>query len=210
LPELSTILLFAAVTAALFVVPGPSVVYIVTRSVAQGRAAGLVSVLGMHVGTTPYVLAATLGLSALLTTSSSAFLIVKSLGAAYLIWLGMRKLRTRRAGEDPTAEPPPAPLRRVFGQAVLVSMLNPKTLLFYTAFLPQFVDPARGSVPLQVMIFCAGFLVLGMASDGMYALLSSILAGRLRGTARGRRRLHRSSGVVYVLLGVFAGYAWNS
>jgi threonine/homoserine/homoserine lactone efflux protein len=207
-PDLPTILLFVVMTAALFVIPGPSVIYIVTRGIAQGRAAGLVSVLGMHVGTIPYVATATLGLSALLTASSTAFLIVRYLGAAYLIWLGVQKLWLMRGTAESGAEPPAVPLRRVFGQAVVVSMLNPKTLLFYTAFLPQFVDPARGSIQFQVLFFCAGFLILGILSDGTYALLSSTLASRLRRNPASHRRLNRFSGLIYLMLGVFAATAW--
>jgi threonine/homoserine/homoserine lactone efflux protein len=207
-PDLTTILLFVAVTATLFVIPGPSVLYIITRSVAQGRGAGLISVLGMHVGTLPYAAAATLGLSTLLTASSTAFLTIKYLGAAYLIWLGIQKLRIRRGDADPDGDRP-APLSRVFAQAVLVSVLNPKTLLFYTAFLPQFVNPSRGSVAMQVLFFCAGFLVLGIISDSTYALLSSTVAGKLHRTPRTRQRLNRSSGVIYLVLGLFTALAWN-
>jgi threonine/homoserine/homoserine lactone efflux protein len=204
-PELETVLVFVAATGVLFLIPGPSVIYIVTRSVAQGRASGLVSVLGMHVGTLPYVAIATLGFSALLASSSLAFQVLKYLGVAYLVWLGVQKLRSwRRHDKDSLDDAVPVSKARVFGQAVVVSALNPKTLLFYTALLPQFVDPARGSVPLQVLFFCAGFLVLGIISDGSYALLSSALSSRLRRNTRGMRRLDRTSGIVYLLLAAFA------
>ena len=203
MPHLSTILLFTAATMAVLLVPGPAVVYIVTRSVAQGRAAGLVSVLGIHAGTTVYVVATSLGLSALLMASSTAFMIVKYLGAGYLIWLGIQKLRAR--GDDESAvEPQKASLPRIFGQGIVVNVLNPKTLVFFVAFLPQFVDPARGPVAFQLAFFGLAFIVLGILSDGSWALLSSALAGRLRRTVRARRRLDRSSGVVYLLLGAFA------
>ncbi|HEV8556304.1 MAG TPA: LysE family translocator [Actinophytocola sp.] len=203
MPHLSTILLFAAATMAVLLVPGPAVVYIVTRSVAQGRVAGLVSVLGIHAGTTVYVMATSAGLSALLTASSTAFQIVKYLGAAYLIWLGIQKLRAR-GDADPAAGQPPASLPRIFGQGIIVNILNPKTLIFFAAFLPQFVDPARGPVAFQLAFFGLAFIVLGIASDGTYALLSSALATRLRRTTRARRRLDRSSGIVYLALGTFA------
>jgi threonine/homoserine/homoserine lactone efflux protein len=203
MPHVSTILLFVAATMAVLLVPGPAVVYIVTRSVSQGRAAGLVSVLGIHAGTIIYVAATSLGLSALLTASSTAFAVVKYLGAGYLIWLGVQKLRARH-DEGEVAEPVPASLRRVFGQGVVVNILNPKTLIFFTAFLPQFVDQGRGAVGVQLALFGLGFVVLGVVSDGSYALLSSALAGRLRRTMRARRRLDRSSGVIYLLLGAFA------
>ncbi|HEU5472939.1 MAG TPA: LysE family translocator [Actinophytocola sp.] len=204
MPSTSTILLFLAVTATLFLIPGPSVLYIVTRSVAQGRAAGLISVLGMHVGTIPYMLATALGLSALLTASSTAFHIIRYLGAAYLIWLGVQKLWSLRKQGEADSEPPTVSLARIFRQAVVVSILNPKTLIFFAALLPQFIDPSHGSVAVQVAFFCAGFLVLGVISDGTYALLSSTLAGRLRHTARSRRVLDRFSGIVYLMLGAFA------
>jgi threonine/homoserine/homoserine lactone efflux protein len=200
-PDLTTVLLFVAATAALFVIPGPSVMYIITRSVSQGRAAGLVSVVGMHTGTIPYVLASAFGLSALLTASSTAFTVIQYLGAGYLVWLGVSKLRALRSGTDLELEQ--VPLRRVFGQAVVVSLLNPKTLIFFTAFLPQFVDPDRGAVVGQVLFFCAGFLVLGVLSDGTYALLASALSGKLRRPAN-RRKLDTSCGIVYVVLGALA------
>ena len=204
MPTLSTILLFVAATMALLVFPGPAVLYIVTRSVSQGRVAGLVSVLGVHTGTIFFVLATAFGLSALLQASETAFQVVKYLGVAYLVWLGIQKLWLSRGHEDEAAEPPRASLRRIFTQGVIVNLLNPKTLIFFAAFLPQFVDPALGSVTFQLAFFGVGFILLGILSDGTYALLASALAGRLRSTAKARRRLDRTSGVVYLLLGVFA------
>ncbi len=206
MPALSSILLFIAATMALLVVPGPAVVYIVTRSVSQGRVAGLVSVLGIHVGSLVYVLATSFGLSALLLASSTAFLVVKYLGAAYLIWLGVQKLWQQRkaAAEEKVAEPPPMSPARIFGQGILVNILNPKTLIFFVAFLPQFVNPARGSIAFQIAFFGVGFIVLGILSDGTYALLASALSGRLRRTVRMRRRLDRSSGIIYLILGALA------
>jgi threonine/homoserine/homoserine lactone efflux protein len=203
MPHLSTILLFVAATVAVLLVPGPAVVYIVTRSLAQGRAAGLVSVLGIHAGTTVYVIATSAGLSALLMASSTVFMIVKYLGAAYLIWLGLQKLRTRGDAEA-AAEPAKASLPRIFGQGVIVNILNPKTLIFFAAFLPQFVDPARGPIAFQLAFFGLAFIVLGIVSDGSYALLSSALAGKLRRSRQSRRRLDRSSGLIYLALGAFA------
>jgi threonine/homoserine/homoserine lactone efflux protein len=201
--HLSTILLFVAATVAVLLVPGPAVVYIVTRSVAQGRAAGLVSVLGIHAGTTVYVVVTSLGLSALLMASSTVFEIVRYVGVGYLVWLGIQKLRTRGDAES-AVEQAKASLPRIFGQGVIVNLLNPKTLIFFAAFLPQFVDPARGPVAAQLAFFGVAFIVLGILSDGSYALLSSALAGKLRRSPRSRRRLDRSSGVIYLLLGAFA------
>ncbi|OLF19216.1 LysE family translocator [Actinophytocola xanthii] len=204
MPTISTLLMFVTATLALLVVPGPAVVYIVTRTVAQGRTAGLVSVLGIHVGSIFYVVLTSLGLSALLLASTTAFQIVKWLGVAYLVWLGVQKLWLTRTDDGSVAEPPRMSNWRIFTQGVLVNILNPKTLVFFVAFLPQFVDPARGSVGWQLLFFGIGFIVLGILSDGTYALLASALSGRLRRTATARRRLDLSSGLVYIALGAVA------
>ncbi|MEU8274038.1 LysE family translocator [Microbispora bryophytorum] len=205
MPTLPTLALFAAATLALLLVPGPAVLYIVTRSVAQGRAAGLVSVLGVHAGSLVHIAAAAFGISALLAASATAFAVVKYLGAAYLVYLGIRKL-VRRTGAEETEVKAASP-RRVFGEGFVVNVLNPKTAMFFLAFLPQFVDPARGPVAPQVLVLGAVWVALGMASDGSYALLASVLAGRLRSSARARRRLDRGSAVVYLGLGAVAALA---
>jgi threonine/homoserine/homoserine lactone efflux protein len=202
MPSLSVLLLFAVASLALLVVPGPAVLYVVTRSVAQGRAAGLVSVLGVHVGSMVHVTAAVLGLSALLTSSAAAFTVVKYLGAAYLIYLGVQKL-LRPGGDDP-ADAAAVPRGRLFRQGVVVNVLNPKTAVFFLAFLPQFVDPARGPVAPQIVVLGACFIGLGVLSDGGYALLAGTLGSRLRRAARFRTRLNRASGVVYLGLGATA------
>ncbi|GAA3121942.1 LysE family translocator [Streptosporangium carneum] len=200
MPDLTTLVLFAAATLALLLVPGPAVLYIVTRSVAQGRGAGLVSVLGIHLGSVVHVVAAALGISALLAASATAFTVVKYLGAAYLVWLGVRKLMARPDDED-AVEPRPASRTRLFWEGFVVNVLNPKTAIFFLAFLPQFTDPARGPVAPQVVVLGLVWIALGMASDGAFALLASALAGRLRRSARSRRRLDVTSGVVYLGLG---------
>jgi threonine/homoserine/homoserine lactone efflux protein len=204
MPTLSTVLLFVAATMALLIVPGPAVVYIITRTVTQGRTAGLLSVLGIHVGSIVYVVLTAFGMSALLHASSTAFEIVKWLGVAYLVWLGIQKLRELRGDDGTVAEPPPMSKARIFGQGVLVNVLNPKTLVFFVAFLPQFVAPGHGSTVSQLLFFGIGFIVLGIISDGSYALLASVLSGKLRGTAKARRRLDMSSGVIYIILGAIA------
>ena len=207
MPPPSVLIVFAAASLALLVVPGPAVLYVVTRSVAQGRRAGLISVLGVHVGSVVHVAAAALGLSALLASSATAFGVVKVLGAGYLIWLGARKLLRR---EDVTVEDvAPVSQRRLFTQGIVVNVLNPKTAIFFLAFLPQFVNPARGPVAPQILVLGVSFIVLGMLSDGAYALLAGALAGRLRHTVRARRRLDRASGLVYLGLGAGAAFAGN-
>ncbi len=147
--ELSALAVFVTAAFVLLITPGPAVLYIVARSVDQGWLAGIVSVLGTGVGTLFHVVAAALGLSALLLSSVLAFNIVKYLGAAYLMYLGIRKLLIR----DPLhqLETHHQPLSSIFYQGMLVNLLNPKTALFIFAFLPQFVDPVRGSVAAQIL-----------------------------------------------------------
>jgi threonine/homoserine/homoserine lactone efflux protein len=209
MPDASALALFTVAAITLLVIPGPSVLYIVTRSVDQGRAAGLASVGGIHVGTLVHVAAAALGLSALLVSSATAYNAVRWLGAAYLVWLGVRRLLSR--DEEVAAAAGPEARRhglgRVFAQGVVVNVLNPKTALFFFAFLPQFVDVARGSVRLQVVVFGVAFVLLGLVSDGAYALLASTGAGWLRrrpGVAKASRVV---SGGVLISLGVTTALA---
>ncbi|MBB5777530.1 LysE family translocator [Nonomuraea jabiensis] len=197
MPEISTLAAFCAATLVLLVVPGPAVLYIVTRSVSQGRAAGVVSVLGVHTGSLVHIAAAALGLSALLAASATAFTIVKYVGVAYLLWLGVRKLMQREEGEQ-ALELRVQSKRRLFWEGFVVNVLNPKTALFFLTFLPLFTDPDAGPVGPQILLFGMLWLLLGMASDGAYAMLSSALAGRLRTSARARRRMNVGSGLVYL------------
>jgi threonine/homoserine/homoserine lactone efflux protein len=205
-PDTATLAVFAVAAVTLLVIPGPAVLYIVSRSVDQGRAAGLASVCGIHVGTLLHVAAAALGLSALLVSSALAFDTVRYVGAAYLVWLGVQRLLAR----DEPAGPASAGgdrLGRIFAQGVVVNVLNPKTALFFFAFLPQFVDASAGRVPLQVAVLGATFVGLGLVTDGLYALLASTGAGflrRRRGVARASRLV---SGGVLVGLGVTTALA---
>lgn len=197
MPDISTIAVFCAAALGLLLVPGPAVLYIVTRSVSQGRGAGLISVLGVHTGSLVHVAAAALGISALLAASATAFTVVKYVGVAYLLWLGVRKLM-RRGGDEEPIEVPAQSKRRLFWEGFVVNVLNPKTAIFFLAFLPQFTQPAAGPIGAQILLLGMLWLVLGMASDGTYAMLASALAGRVRGSVRARRRLDVSSGVVYL------------
>ncbi|MFS1297845.1 LysE family translocator [Streptosporangium longisporum] len=209
MPDPTALALFVAATLALLLVPGPAVVYIVTRSVTQGRSAGLVSVLGIHLGSLVHVAAAAFGIGALLATSATGFTIVKYLGAAYLIWLGVRRL-TARPDADETAEAPVAGRSRLFWEGFVVNVLNPKTAIFFLAFLPQFTDPAAGPIAPQIVLLGLVWTLLGLVSDGAYALLASAMAGRLRRSARARRRLDVTSGVVYLGMGAVAALSGES
>jgi threonine/homoserine/homoserine lactone efflux protein len=209
MPDLATLALFTVAAVTLLVIPGPSVLYIVTRSVDQGRAAGLASVGGIHVGTLVHVTAAALGLSALLVSSATAYNAVRFVGAAYLIWLGFRRLLARDERSGPAKGPHASRLglRRIFAQGILVNVLNPKTALFFFAFLPQFVDTSRGSVPFQVVVFGVAFVLLGLVSDGTYAMLAATGAGWLRRRPGVGRASRLVSGGVLISLGVTTALA---
>jgi threonine/homoserine/homoserine lactone efflux protein len=183
MPSPEALAAFAVASLALLVVPGPSVLYIVTRSMDQGRAAGLVSVLGIHTGSIVHVAAAALGLSAILASSAISYGIVKYAGAAYLIWLGIRAIRGRGEERSEVAGKSHS-LRRIYAQGVVVNVLNPKTALFFLAFLPQFVDVSKGSVPLQIVLLGITFILLGFVSDGSYALVSARVSRTLAARTR--------------------------
>ena len=203
MPDATTYGLFVAASLVLTLVPGPAVLYIVARSVEGGRPAGLVSVLGIGAGGFVHVAFAALGLSALLVSSATAFAVVKWLGVAYLIYLGIGRFLARK-GEDVAVTVGDEPLTRAFSQGMIVSVLNPKTALFFLAFLPQFVDPSRGAVTAQIALLGTTFVVIALCTDGLYALLSGTAADwlRRRNESPGFRRAGRYlSGSVYLALG---------
>ncbi|MBA2692688.1 MAG: LysE family translocator [Rubrobacter sp.] len=200
MPELSTFGLFVVAALALLIVPGPAVVYIVARSVDQGRSAGLASVFGIEVGTLAHVAFAAVGLSAIVASSATAFSVVKWLGVVYLLWLGISRLLSREDKEEEVSVEP-ARLSRVFWQGALVQVLNPKVALFFLAFLPQFVDPSRGSAWLQIVILGATLAVIGLLTDGLYALLGGAARGLL---GKSRRAGRYFTGGVYLALGAAA------
>jgi threonine/homoserine/homoserine lactone efflux protein len=206
-PDATTFLLFAAAGLAFLAIPGPSVFYIVTRSLVQGRRAGVTSMLGVQAGGLVHVVAAAFGVSALIASSAEAFTVVKYAGAAYLVLLGVRKLVARDDGDVDYAPSGPSSTAHLFWHGVIVNVLNPKTALFFLAFLPQFVDPAAGPVWPQMLVLGTLLVVLGVLSDGTYALLAAGAGSRLREAARARRVLERVSGGVFVGLGVVAALA---
>ena len=186
--------------------PGPAVLYIVARSVQQGRAAGLASVLGIHLGTIVHIAAAAVGLSALIVSSALAFAVVKYLGAAYLIWIGIRTLMAGEPDADAPA-PPPERLGRVFRDGFVVNLLNPKTAIFFLAFLPQFVDPARAAVHWQILALGLTFMGLGILSDGMFALAAGTAGAFLRRSRRFLRLQRWFAGTSFIGLGLAAALA---
>jgi threonine/homoserine/homoserine lactone efflux protein len=199
--EPSRLYLFMGAALALLLIPGPAVLYITARSASQGRLAGLVSVLAIETANLIQVIAAALGLSAILLSSALAFDAVKYLGAAYLIYLGIRKLWAFDNGlENETVKQ--ESLSRIYWQGFAVNILNPKTALFFFAFLPQFIDPAMGNVTAQNLFLGAVFVCMALITDSMFALLASSLAGRLTGNRRFQKGGRYFAGLVYVGLGI--------
>lgn len=198
--------LFVVASLVLLVTPGPAVLYIVARSVEQGRAAGLVSVLGIHLGTLVHITAAAVGLSALLVSSALAFAAVKYLGAAYLIWMGLRTLLAKDPDTEAPLEPP-QPLGRAFRDGFIVNLFNPKTAIFFLAFLPQFVDPARGRLHWQVLTLGLTFVGLGMLTDGGFALAAGAAGHLLRRNRRFLKFQRWFAGTSFIGLGVTAALA---
>jgi threonine/homoserine/homoserine lactone efflux protein len=208
MPSASTFALFSLAAIALAIVPGPAVAYIVTQSVDKGRRAGIVSALGIASGGLVHVAAATVGLSALIASSAAAFTVVKLVGAAYLIAVGVRRILTRDE-QEATLEVQETRLRRLYGQGVVVNVLNPKTALFFLAFLPQFVDRDRSVAP-QVAILGLFFAAIALLSDLAYAVLADALAGRVRRSGRAARVRRFATGGIFVALGITAAAAHRS
>jgi threonine/homoserine/homoserine lactone efflux protein len=206
MPDTSTLVLFGAAALALIVVPGPAVLYIVAQSLDRGRLAGVVSALGVAVGGLVHVTAAAIGLSSLLVSSATAFNAVKYAGAAYLIGLGLWTL-LRRVEDVSAAIPKERKLSRRFWQGVVVNILNPKTALFFFAFLPQFVDPDKGSAALQIGVLGLVFVVLAVLSDSLWALAAGTASERLRGNRRFLAVQRYVSGSVFVGLGAVTALA---
>ena len=168
MPSPETLLFFAATTLVLLLVPGPSVLFIVARTLEHGRRGGLTSMLGVESGALLHVLAATIGLGALVAASPDALLVLKLSGAAYLLYMGIRALRG--AAQEVT----PAGSGKLYRQGLLVDALNPKTAMFFVAFLPQFIDPT-GNVALQTLVLGLTFVALATLTDTAYALLASTI-----------------------------------
>lgn len=201
MPNPAQLPLFVVAALTLLLIPGPSVLYILTRSVDQGRLAGFVSVLGIQTGTLFHVAGAALGLSAILLSSALAFSVVKYLGAAYLIYLGVRKLLSREEIRPDETTVEKASYRRIYSQGVIVNVLNPKTALFFFAFLPQFVDTDRAAAP-QMLFLGILFTLMALCTDGMYAFLAGTLGNRLKSSLGFWKAQKYFAGTVYIGLGL--------
>jgi threonine/homoserine/homoserine lactone efflux protein len=206
--SLSTFLIFALASLALVLVPGPNHIDIAARGIAQGRAAGVASALGVETGTMVHIAAAAAGLSYVIARSATLFNVIKWAGVAYLIYLGIRALTSRQ--ELRTQDADPQPLRKIFLEGVIVNVLNPKVILFFLAFLPQFVDPTRGHVTAQMVVLGGIFVALAVISDGAYALLAGTAGRWLWRNPRFVRGERYVSGTVYIGLGAFTALSGSS
>jgi threonine/homoserine/homoserine lactone efflux protein len=197
-------MLFALASVLLVVVPGPNVIYIVTRGIDPGRQAAVASVLGVQSSMFIHVGAAAVGLTALLASSEIMFNIVRFAGAGYLVWLGIRNIMAPVSDLEIGRVRGRPHYRRIFLQGVAVNLLNPKVALFCLALLPQFVDPARGNTAVQIVILGCVMITVGLISDTTYALLSGGIGEWLKTRQRVARQRQRFSGVVYLCLGALA------
>ncbi|MCP2339582.1 LysE family translocator [Actinomadura rupiterrae] len=200
--------LFLLAATTLIAIPGPNHLYIVTRSIADGRRAGVVSALGVECATLVHVALAAAGLSALIAASATAFSVLRYAGAAYLLYLAVRTLRSR--DELSEVRVAPASLRRVFLDGLLVNLFKPKVVLFFLAFLPQFVDRAAGAVPLQIAVMGLTVGAIGLLSDTVYAVAAGSIGSWLRARPVFRRRQRYATGLIYLGLGAAAALATPS
>jgi threonine/homoserine/homoserine lactone efflux protein len=203
MPDPDAILGFMAVALALNITPGPDMLYVISRSVGEGRAAGIASALGIGAGTLVHITALALGVSALLATVPFAYDAVRWAGALYLVWLGVRVLSDDGSSMG-TRRLAPASLSTVFWQGALTNVLNPKVALFFLALLPQFVDPERGSAAMQIALLVLLFNCSGTLVNVAVALGATALRARLTGRGQGNRLriLRRLPGIVFIGLGV--------
>jgi len=197
----SNLLLFATIIVVLALTPGPDVIYITTRGIAQGRTAALLSTVGICIGYLVYTMLAALGLSALLQSSVIAFDIVRYAGATYLVYLGIRALMSKYSGPLTQGAVNPVPAGRILQQGILTSMLNPKGILVFAALLPQFVNPHLGNVPLQMTAFGLTFTLICLCIYGGYAYLSGRLGEKLATQPRFASVLRWLTGSVLIGLG---------
>jgi threonine/homoserine/homoserine lactone efflux protein len=206
MPDTAHLTAFLAAAVVLAAIPGPGMLYVLARTLAHGRRVGLRSTGGTAAGGLGHVVAAAVGLSALLMTSAVAFSVVKYVGAAYLLWLGIRTLAgLREPAEEVGTQPPSAAGTGgglAFRQGMLTELLNPKTALFFLTFLPQFVQPERGPVALQLLALGCVSVALNSSAD----VIVAALGGRLRTALSPRwwRRQRLASGCTLIALGGFA------
>ncbi|MEC3765045.1 MULTISPECIES: LysE family translocator [Cupriavidus] len=202
LPPWPLLTAFVVASLALAITPGPAVVYIVTRTLAQGRQAGLASIGAVALGNLGNAIGASLGLAVLFSVSALAFTVVKYAGAAYLIWLGVRALRGGGGADGGTPEVSPRSLRQVVRDGFVVALLNPKTAIFFAAFLPQFMNPA-GSALAQSLALGVAFVLIAATTDACYVMAAAAVMPALRRAGRARALGRYLTGAAFIGLGVF-------
>ena len=205
MPDLVTVAAFTSTTLLLLLIPGPTVLFVVSRTVQLGLRPGLVGALGVECGSLLHAGAATVGLSALVARSDTTFTLVKYAGVAYLVCLGWRQLRSNDHGAEKSSARSSTSAGASFIQGLVVEVLNPKTALFFLAFLPQFVDPLAGRVTLQIGILGGLFVALALAVDASFAVLASGIGRHLTGSMRARRVDQASGLILFGLAAVAVG-----
>ena len=204
MPSIPTLLAFALAAFLLIIVPGPNVIYIITRGIGQGRRAAVASALGIEAGMFVHIGGAALGLSALIASSDTLYALVKYGGAAYLVVIGIMAIRTRYEPVEVVAVPRRTGLLRAFLQGAVINILNPKVALFFLAFLPQFVDRSSGNTTMQILALGMIFFLIAMVSDLVYANASGSIGNWLDSREWMSRQRNRFSGTVYLVLGAMA------
>lgn len=198
--SLTQLMLFAVTSVVLIFTPGPDIIYVMTRGVAQGRKAALAAAAGFSLGNFVHIFFAVVGLSALLASSARAFQLVKWAGALYLVYLGVRMIRSK--ADLAAGELQPLQGRTIFVQSIVANVLNPKVAVFFLAFFPQFLNKAQGSLPLQMLLLGTLFVVLTLICFGLVALCSGAIGAWLQSKPAIGSRLGRVAGSVLVLLGL--------
>ena len=206
MPDLSTLLPFLAAALALNLTPGADMTYVIARSATQGRAAGISASFGVAAGSFVHSLLAAFGVAALVARSEAAFLTIKIAGALYLLYLAFKAFRAGAQGLHLQALAP-VKLSRVFAEGALTNLLNPKVALFILAFLPQFVDPTKGSVIVQILVLGLVFNIGGTTVNVIVAASAGAASGMLRNSATFSRWLNRVSGIVFIGLALRLAFA---
>jgi threonine/homoserine/homoserine lactone efflux protein len=206
MPDAHRLLLFLGAAALLAVAPGPGMLYVLARTLAGGRREGILSSLGTFLGGLTHVIAAATGLSIVLAASATAFAMVKYAGAAYLIYLGSRMILTS-GDEDPVHPAVDRVRRNPFWQGVATEVLNPKTALFFLAFIPQFVDRERGPLLWQFLLLGTISVTLNTTCDLLVTLLAAPIGSRFRSSAERRRRQRTLTGLTLIGLGAYVSVA---
>ncbi len=200
-PEISTILLFLSTAFLLAIAPGPDIIYVAMRGLAQGWRAGLIAALGLVTGVFVHIAFAALGLSAILASSPVLFAMIKYLGAAYIIYIGWQIARSgpvSLSGDNSTA-----PLSSIFRQTILMNILNPKVALFFLAFLPQFVDTSSTHATAQFIIFGLLFQIVSLLIMGSVGLFAGVIAARLSSPSNNSSHMTQIAGSAVMALGAY-------